>query len=282
VSIKADGRLGIARVIVRPEENKVWVDYALRDDQLTRPDMATSLLVFGLKGTPTVEFNEKALTPSTQVIDGQTAYVIPLDGKANASLALRYQKAQAAAATIAKNPDAANAVIQDWWVTGPFPNEKGLAGFEVAYGPEQEYSKAGINLKSTYKGMGDKDVTWQHINAGKLPAPGVVDFNSRFQPNAEVTAYAYTKIVSDRDRIATLLTGSDDTITVWINGKQVLANKVLRGAAMDDDRSTVHLKKGENTVLVKVGQGGGGWGFFFRLGDEFGSPITDGLTYGAS
>jgi hypothetical protein len=95
VAIKADGKLGLARVIVRPRENKLWVDYATRVDQ-KGPEMAQSLLVFGLKTAPTVQLNGKVIKLSPQVVDGQTAYVIPLGGKHPAQLSARYHSAREA------------------------------------------------------------------------------------------------------------------------------------------------------------------------------------------
>ena len=38
----------------------------------------------------------------------------------------------------------------------------------------------------------------------------------------------------------------------------------------DQDRFTVNLKKGWNKVLIKVLQGGGGWGYYFRFSDPKG------------
>ncbi len=58
-------------------------------------DMASALLVFGLKSTPAAEYNGKTVKASRQVVDGQVAYVIPL-GKAAAPLAGRCRDAQAA------------------------------------------------------------------------------------------------------------------------------------------------------------------------------------------
>jgi len=67
---------------------------------------------------------------------------------------------------------------------------------------------------------------------------------------------------------------------VWVNGKQVLAKNVYRAAVPDSDRAEVTLQPGENLVLVKVCQGTGGWSFYLRFGDEYGLPLTEGVTYG--
>jgi hypothetical protein len=56
VSVTADGKLGLARVIVCPKEKKLWVDYALRGAQKTAEGMATKLLIAGL-ANPTVIYN---------------------------------------------------------------------------------------------------------------------------------------------------------------------------------------------------------------------------------
>ena len=62
-----------------------------------------------------------------------------------------------------------------------------------------------------------------------------------------------------------LLTGSDDTITIWVNGTQVLAKDVYRVARKDEDATDVVLGQGANRILIKVCDGGGGWGFYFRI-----------------
>ena len=57
--------------------------------------------------------------------------------------------------------------------------------------------------------------------------------------------------------------GSDDGIRVWVNQKEVLNNKVTRGPAPDQEKITVDLKEGENSLLLKISQGGGGAGFYY-------------------
>jgi hypothetical protein len=104
VSVRADGKLGIARVVLCPKENRVWVDHGLRDDQHTA-DMASCLLLFGFQQPPTVEFNGQAANLAQEqgsptggamkikTADGE-AYVLPLEqGKLDPSaIAARYAK----------------------------------------------------------------------------------------------------------------------------------------------------------------------------------------------
>jgi WD40 repeat protein len=60
--------------------------------------------------------------------------------------------------------------------------------------------------------------------------------------------------------------GSDDGIKVFLNGKTVLAKNIGRGAAPDQDQVVLNLKKGKNTVLLKIHNGGGPSGFYFKSG----------------
>jgi hypothetical protein len=67
--------------------------------------------------------------------------------------------------------------------------------------------------------------------------------------------------------------GSDDSLRVWVIRLPVLKDLVLRGAMADQDSGMVDLQAGNNTVLVEVGNAGGGWGFYFRLEDEYGRRL---------
>ncbi len=77
VSVEADGKLGITRLIIQPKDGKIVVDYAARDDQNTT-DMATALIVFGLKAAPKVELNGKVINVIAKVINEKPAFIIPL------------------------------------------------------------------------------------------------------------------------------------------------------------------------------------------------------------
>ena len=56
--------------------------------------------------------------------------------------------------------------------------------------------------------------------------------------------------------------GSDDSVKVWMNGKEVHKNPVNRGANDFQDTFKVDLKKGDNVFMVKVCERGGGWSMF--------------------
>ncbi|MEX0655730.1 MAG: hypothetical protein WD534_08670 [Phycisphaeraceae bacterium] len=82
VEVRADGRLGIARISVRPLEGKLWIDQAYKPGQRDEADVAERLLVFGLDEVPEVVLNGATLDePLLEAleIDGRQAWAIPLD-----------------------------------------------------------------------------------------------------------------------------------------------------------------------------------------------------------
>ena len=84
-------------------------------------------------------------------------------------------------------------------------------------------------------------------------------------------AYGALTIESPKTQTVIMLVGSDDAVKVWLNGELVHNNPVDRGADDFQDRFSVTLKQGYNTLLVAVYERGGGWsGFFgFAPGTEY-------------
>jgi len=283
VKVRADGRLGLTRVRVRPGESKAWIDYQLKADQRERTDLAGALVLTGFATVPEVVFNgEKLAKLATVSVDGQTGYVVPLaarvqTGKLPARLA-------AADSMWAKVAAAQPGYFRDWYAVGPFENND-YAGenFQLKdYGPEK-----GLNLTATYTGVkaGEKGaeatpVRWQPLLKDGEPSLSdqPLDLLPRFDPARGVIAYLATTLVADADRQVQLLTGGDERLGVWVNGQRVAFSKGYRLAYRDQDRTLITLHKGENTVLLKLGHGYEQWRLYFRLADQYGLPVT-GISY---
>ena len=58
-----------------------------------------------------------------------------------------------------------------------------------------------------------------------------------------------------------MVVGSDDTLTVWLNGKEVYRFAERRGFSHEAARFDVSLRKGTNRVLIRCGNRGGPWQF---------------------
>ena len=83
-----------------------------------------------------------------------------------------------------------------------------------------------------------------------------------------ITSYAYITVVSPKAKAASMYTGSDDSIKVWLNGEEVHAKAVNRGAGDFQENFKVKLQKGDNPLLVKVGECGGGWSMFVGFSSD--------------
>ncbi len=283
-AVRADGRLGLTRMRIQPKEGKAWIDYQPKPNQ-NGVDMATAMVLTGFTATPEITFNGNQLKKiNTVKIDGKPAYVIPLNAKCKTGkIVSRITTADANWQKIATS-DAHKTYFQDWYIVGPFENSD-YAGenFQLKdFGPEK-----GLDLKAVYNGIkqGEKGlettpVSWQPFlkdDSAKLSDKPMNMINS-FDPQRGVIAYAATTIISDSNRTVQLLTGSDERLGVWVNGQREVWNKGYRLAYQDQDRVMIKLKKGENSVLLKLGHGYEQWRLYFRLADEYGMPVT-GISY---
>ena len=86
-----------------------------------------------------------------------------------------------------------------------------------------------------------------------------------WQPTTDCFAYAYTELTVTDAQPAELFVGSDDSVTVWLNGTTVHDHDVERPLVIDQDKVDIELQQGLNRLLVRIGQEQGDWGFSVRL-----------------
>jgi HEAT repeat protein len=154
--------------------------------------------------------------------------------------------------------------ISDWWLVGIFPN-RDQGGFNVAYAPE-----TGAEPPNAISFEG-QELAWKRAHTDDIE--GIVDLERQFATRTNVVAYAYAVISVEREQDVTLRIGSDDAVKVWVNGERVHANNAYRPLRVDEDTAEATLSAGDNTVLVKVCQGGGQWSFCVRLVGADGLPV---------
>jgi outer membrane protein assembly factor BamB len=145
--------------------------------------------------------------------------------------------------------------VGKWYYAGPFDNT-GQRGFDAVYPPEQ-----GVDLKAEYKGKNNEKVVWQE---GKF-TDGQVNSLALFKPecNSNSAVYVYREYNVGGAMELPIGLGSDDTLTVWLNGQKVLAQNVYRGCTPDEVQLKLALRPGKNTLLMKICQGDGEYSFFF-------------------
>ena len=87
-------------------------------------------------------------------------------------------------------------------------------------------------------------------------------------------AYLRTSVLSPTDQGAVLEVGSDDGVKVWLNDAVVHTNNVFRPLVAGQDKVDVRLREGSNVLMLKVSQGGGGWGASARLRSSDGGDVA--------
>jgi hypothetical protein len=132
--------------------------------------------------------------------------------------------------------------------TGPAAGEL----FATVFGPES------ITQLDPADSFGDDDRRWsvaREVRDGSvaaIPGPGPgVDYFARevFAPRAVELPVSL---------------GSDDGFRLFVNGAEVASRDVQRGAAPDQDAAVLPLRKGRNTVVMKIVNTGGPGGLYFN------------------
>ena len=143
-----------------------------------------------------------------------------------------------------------------WYYIGPFDNTD-KEGFATVYPPEKE-----IDLKKSYKGKDNAECAWKEFPEFKLAA---INNLARFEKaKTDACVYLYHEFESKEAVELPVSLGSDDTLTVWLNGAKVIAEDIYRPAAPNQDQAVLKVKAGKNQLLVKVCQGTGGWEFYIH------------------
>ncbi|MEM7305796.1 MAG: PSD1 and planctomycete cytochrome C domain-containing protein [Planctomycetota bacterium] len=136
-----------------------------------------------------------------------------------------------------------------WFALGPFQGSSKAEAFRTDYGPE-----AGpIDLELEVRGK-----RWE----ARDDADGKVH---SLNPSERSATYLTRAIQSPTAQDVAVSLGSDDSIVVWLDGQRVFENDVGRGAAADQDQAVLQLPAGTSRLLVKIVNGGGPAGYYFKL-----------------
>lgn len=146
-----------------------------------------------------------------------------------------------------------------WSYAGPYKQagKECIALFDIAFDPEKP------DTKVQWKPL--PGTAWQ---ADLLEAVG----------GHQRVIYVRSRVIAPKATKARLDMGSDDGIKVWINGKVVHANNIMRAVAPMQDKAQAELKEGPNDLLVKVTQNIMGCAVCLRIRNADGSVI-EGLRF---
>ncbi len=176
-----------------------------------------------------------------------------------------------------------NGTIPVWTVAGPFPNGAPLRHGPGCFGYYKDYLETAGGEQHCTPAEGDaigrgseKPIVWQTTFSD---AAGLLDYIDVLGVDKETpgVAYAFCRLQSPRPAEVVLSIRSNDGVRVWLNDEMVHEHHVGRSVDGGEDRVVAHLKQGNNRLLVKVDQGGGGWGQLVALTGRDGRAL-EGLT----
>jgi len=138
-----------------------------------------------------------------------------------------------------------------WQLSGPFTSE---APYDEVFPPEQA-------LRSI-KGSKPDPPQWKEQRGWK---DGAVIY---FESVPWSANYVRRTIAAKHDTSATVYLGSDDGIKVWLNDSLVFEHNINRAAQRNQEQVALPLRRGSNTLLIKIANGGGPTGFVFSFSPD--------------
>ena len=97
---------------------------------------------------------------------------------------------------------------------------------------------------------------------------GFVDGKVHELVGANCATYLYREVQSGAARPIEVSLGTDDSFKIWLNGELIIDKRITRGVAPNQDKVELRLEEGRNRLLLKVANGGGGYGFWFQARDS--------------
>jgi len=151
--------------------------------------------------------------------------------------------------------------VKGWQLIGPFPAVDGQ-GLATVFGPEVDFDW----VKEYPDGTGQQ-LKWKTYRTDQNSVDLAKALTEPDVGISDVVAYAHTTVIARQAGKILLLLGSDDDPVVWVNQHEIFRKRIGRALHCCQDIMVVPVQAGENDLLIKVVQRGGGWGLDLRISD---------------
>ena len=141
-------------------------------------------------------------------------------------------------------PDSPILILGNWFSLGAFKAASEKEAYDKAFGPE-----SGVDLAKTYE---DGKLKWTE----HLDWKDTIPRSELCGTNAAVYLHRTIKVTSPR--WVWLSFGKTNELQTWMNGRKVSARNIRNSADSKEDQHRVYLISGENKLLLKISNGGGG------------------------
>ncbi|MBI3922144.1 MAG: ThuA domain-containing protein [Armatimonadetes bacterium] len=154
--------------------------------------------------------------------------------------------------------------VTHWFALGPFGDRKTIEGKDAI-----EPSSSVDLLRPVVTGGAVHRWKYSFVD----DPMGLLDLEKVVARKDDVAAYLYAEVRSEATQEVTLHFGSDDSVACWLNGKKIHEFLGDRAFQADQDKLETNLQPGANTILLRIGQGGGQWSSSLRITDRKDSPL---------
>ena len=160
--------------------------------------------------------------------------------------------------------------IRSWLVLGPFGSEAGWTNRPgnagLAEVMQTDYlatirGEAEVSPQSDAVRIGNRTLYWRGVYAER----DRVDLSDGLAVQEPRLGYAWAEILAPRDGSAVLALGSGGSVKLWLNGKLLHERLNPRPFRQDDELIPVHMVKGTNRFLLKIGSRAADWSFSCRF-----------------
>lgn len=265
-------------VILTPEELEFWTAY-IRGDVPAAADLLAKFHIHSREFRVRIALLQKLAEETgssaelVKLLEAETTkYVAQRDSAFEAAqfrFALSQQLRRAGQQLPADENTAQQGWITNWWICGPFANERGQ-GFEEPLEPEREFS-----LKTTYEGKDALPLNFRRVPVSLTD--GVLDIGAMLRPNKEAAAFLVTAIrVENLDPNSLLSIASSSPFKFWNYkafwkedaapqgnlGSLMLERDVERDFGFDQDvlgMKSIGVEDGWNVLVLKVACSEGPW-----------------------
>lgn len=149
--------------------------------------------------------------------------------------------------------------IRHWAVAGCFPAAD-MHALSTSQAPEP-----GIVHITPPRTKAGTPLQWHERSTD---SKGFLDLATICDEPTDAIAYARCTLEMPDAHDVSFTIGSDDGCRIWINDRLVWDDPAYHGATPDAALFTARLKKGSNTILCKVLNGGGDFGLYLRVMDD--------------
>lgn len=152
-----------------------------------------------------------------------------------------------------------NVFLRDWHVMKPFS----MAGTRPKELDFQYFENESKLRAGNVRIFGHRVHTWQRVDSRLVDLRQALGLKGRASEN--LVTFAWTQFKSETDQKLTLGVSHDDACMAWLNDEEVLRQDIHYPSSLDQSVAVVDVKKGVNTLLLKISQGTQDWDFAARF-----------------